>query len=359
MKNKKLIIILSIIFSMIVVAIFAILILKSTQNNKIEFDNDKYISKGQFFEKIVREYNLSSDKYSSDEIKNSEDYNTFANVLVEWQYVTKEQTKNLSNPLTRELAAYIMVNSVGWYDTFKIEISDIDDCENKQMIMDSVGMGIFKLEDKKFNPYGYVEYEEVNTIIENAKVYAANYQIDSSKENQEESKFDNLKISINNKEYTYPFGKVSDFIEAGWQVEEEEYLNKSIKDLYSSEEAGQDMLYIGFNYLTLKQDNILMNAYFDTSNKENKILDSQIIHFTITKMEENKETNVNFFGFNLNDVFEKDDFKDIFGNKNIQIVSDTDEIEYSKYLNVNDKYNVNIILKTDIKTNKLIEIEVG
>lgn len=354
MKNKKIAISLTIILAVILFAVIITLALKSRGINNIKFDNDKYISKGQFFEKIVKEYSMSSGKYSYDEIANTKNYTVFSDILVEWEYITKEQAKNPSNPLTRELAAYILVNSVFEHDTYKIEINDINDCKNKQTIIDSVGMGIFELDDGKFNPKSYVKHEDAKTIIENANNYVASFNHSSSNE----KKFNDLKITLNNKEYTYPFGKVSDFVNKGWEVKDgKEILNKTIEDISSS--SDENMIYVGFNSISLQQDNIVLDITFDTSSTKNKVIDSEIVYLKVYQLDENKTSNIDFYGFNFNTEIDEKDLKELFGSKNYSITSDSNEEKYDKGLTLNETYNVLLELSKDIKTDKLLSIGIS
>ena len=355
MKNKKVIISLTIILSVILFAIIIALILKPQGADNINFDNGKYISKGQFFEKIVKEYSMTSDKYSVDEIQNSKNYNVFADVLVEWEYITKEQAKNPSNPLTRELAAYILVNSVFEHDTYNIKIKDINNCENKQAIIDAVGMGIFELKDEKFNPQNYIKHEEVPTIIENAHSYVANYNHSNSDEQGND--FIDLKITLNNKEYIYPFGKVSDFINNGWEVKDNrDLLNKTIKDIIPNDE---NTIYVGFNSISLQQDNIVLDITFDTSSVENKVIDSEVIGFNVYQYDKNKTSDIDFYGLNFDSKINENNFKKIFGTKNYSITSDNNEETYYKRLTLNKTYNIIIELNKDIKNNKLLSIGIS
>lgn len=122
------------------------MIITSIRNKK--FEESDYITKGRYFEKLDERLGIDS------------------SLLIGWKLLTKQQAENIEKPLTKELVAQTLVNYMIFRTTYNIDIKDINNCYDKQAIVDAVGMGIFELDNGKFNPNQYMTEADVEKAIE-------------------------------------------------------------------------------------------------------------------------------------------------------------------------------------------------
>ena len=365
MKNKKLII--GIIIG-IVVAIIALLTVIIV-NNKMEdrkFEESDYITKGQYFEAFIEEYNLYSNEYSDEEIENAEDYSIEAAIMYEWDLITKKQAKNPEKPLTKELVAQTVVNMMTFRQTHNVEIKDISKCHDKQAIIDAVGMEIFELKNGNFNPNDYMTYDDIEEVFEKVNNielnshYPENNWGDEEYETVPADKWTDLKITLNKKEYQITKNmKVSDFVNNGWKATYgEETLNQTIEELQKSIE-NSDMLYIGYNSVYLEQDNLSLGVYFDMSIPNSKVIDSRVTAITVYNKEENKSSDFDFYGLKIGQTMTEKQYKGIFGEKNFVMLEDDINNYYRKSIELADDFEVGLELTTRVDTNKLVSITIS
>ena len=163
----------------------------------------------------------------------------------------------------------------------------------------------------------------------------------------------NIEITMNGKTYRYPF-KISNFINDGWvgkTKEDEELLNKVTNELLPDSEAE---IYIGFNYVSLKKDNLFLNIYFDLSENNIKVADANIIALEIEKANEKDNVDFNFYGIKFGTKITESQVMKIFGNENYEFFGiegeDINHYRYNKYLN--DGINAMIDLIVDTNSNK-------
>lgn len=355
MKNKKLLIGIIIGLVVAIIIVVAVVVINLIQNKK--FEESDYISKGQYFEKFIEENNLYSDIYTEEEIVNAKDYKIDAAIMVEWKLITKKQAKNPQKPLTKEIVAQSVVNFMAFRQTHDIEIIDINNCYDKQAIIDAVGMGIFELEDGKFNPDDYMTFDEVSEVFE--KMHEIEADADFSEE-EIEAKVDwsKLDFTINEIEYNFPL-KVANFIDNGWIAESsdvEEILNKIIDEDFLPREDG--ILYIGFNSVYLKQNGLSMMVIFDTNITNIKVLEANVTYFEIAKKNDTTKDNFNFYGINFNST--EDEVKELLGTKNYSSSYLSDDFYTYTYNNqMGDSTLDQLILVFDKKTNKVVKFGIS
>jgi len=357
MKNKKLIIGIIIGVLIVIVSLLTLVIVNNVKKGE-KFEESDYITKGQYFEKFIEENNLYSDIYSEEEIKNAEDYEIDAAIMVEWELITEEQAKNPEKPLTKEIVAQSISNIISFRETHNIKINDIDKCYDKQAIMDSVGMGIFELDNGNFYPNQYMTYDDIDIAFE--KMNEFEREVDFSDE-PKEAKIDwsGLDLTIAGVDYIFPL-KVSYFINNGWVAEStefEEILNKTIDEDFLP--SGDEDIYVGFNYISLKQNDLQVYVYFDINVMNTKVMDANVTYFEIKRLNENSSDNFNFYGVEFGTS--EDRIVDLFGTKNYRLTDneDDDYFSYIYYGTNTENDTVGLDFGIDKKTKKLIKFGIG
>ena len=140
-------------------------------------DADLYLSKGEFFAYFVHEYNLTSEKYTVDDIQNCEDGSVEGEILVEWDYLAEEQaTKGLKKPVSKEIVVTVCANAT--FDLKQGNTSDIKDSDllsEPQLIADAYASGFFELENGYFDGAEKMTLADCDKIIENARKYTSDF----------------------------------------------------------------------------------------------------------------------------------------------------------------------------------------
>ena len=166
----------------------------------------------------------------------------------------------------------------------------------------------------------------------------------------------NLEITLNGKKYKYPF-KVSDFINNGWtaqSTEFEEILNKTIDENFIPND--DNYVYVGYNYVGLKQDDLIAYVYFDTSVMNTKVSEAKVIYFDIESLNKNNKNTLNFYGVTFGT--EKAEIEELFGKKNYEVVDyNSDDFYYYHYYHQTTGNQVKFYL--DKKNNVVYQISIG
>lgn len=147
-------------------------------------DETIYITKGEFFAYYVYENNMTSDKYTAEDIQNCTDGSVEADIIVEWGYLTEKQAKSgLSSRVTREIVVMVCANAT--FDLKEGKVSDIKDAdllEDPQLIADAYASGFFELENGYFDGAEHMSFADCERIIEKANEYTANFHYEANTE---------------------------------------------------------------------------------------------------------------------------------------------------------------------------------
>lgn len=360
MKNKKLII--GIIIGIVVVAL-SIVGIVIFSNKKT---NGNYMTKGEYYLHFIKEFNMYSNDYEEEDYESEEGAEIAEYTMYDYFLIEEEQMGDLDKPITREIVAQSIVNYMEFRTEHDIEISDIDECVDQQAIIDAVGMGIFELKNGKFKPNDYMTLEDVEKVFEKVNDIELNshYPEDGWDDQETETvpadKWTDLKITLNKKEYQITKNmKVSDFVNNGWKATyDEERLNQTIEEIEKSME-NSDIIYIGYNSVYLEQDNLSLGLYFDMSSPKTKVIDSRVIAITVYTKEENKSSDVDFYGLKFGEVVTEKDYKKIFGEKNFVMLEDDANHYYRKSIELADDFEVGLEFTTRVDTNKLVGITIS
>lgn len=333
MKNNKKIWGIIIGITIIIITVLIVFIVNTIRSKQIQ--ENGYLTKGEYYKFFVEEYNMTSNDYTVEERKNaadSKDYSVFASIMIEWEFITEKQAKDLNKPLTKEIVAQTIVRSMIDHNSYNMEIKDIKKCYDRQSIIDAVGMGIFELKNGNFDPYSYMTLEEVKNAIEKSREII-------STPSGEEAKVDwsELKINIDGIDYNYPY-KLSQFLENGWQVSSgsQELMNQTVAKASKyemSEEEKQWYIENGYEVpenLTMSvsyeiyKGNSTISFIVDSAQSDALVKDANVIRTFI------KNTNFNFYGIEKDFTIEQ--VKNLFGTKNYSIVT-TDKDVHTEYHN--------------------------
>lgn len=164
MKNKKLIIGIVIGILVVVISILGLIIFNNIKDK--EALNGNYMTKGEYYLHFIKEVNMYLNDYEEEDYESDKGEEIAAHTMYEHYLIEKVQTKKLNKPVTREIVAQSLVRYMEFRTEHDVEISDINNCVDKQAIIDAVGMGVFELENGKFNPKGYMSEAEVEKAIE-------------------------------------------------------------------------------------------------------------------------------------------------------------------------------------------------
>lgn len=138
-------------------------------------DEEYYLTRGEFFAYFVHENNLTSTKYSDEEIQTCEDGSVEADVLVEWGYLTEKQAAvSLRKDVDKETVVTVCANAT--FDLKEGNISDIKDAkllDDPQLIADAHASGFFELENGYFDGAKKMTFAECEEIWEKAKEFMA------------------------------------------------------------------------------------------------------------------------------------------------------------------------------------------
>lgn len=147
-------------------------------------DETLYITKGEFFAYFVYENNMSSDQYTDEDIKNSQDGSVEAEIIVEWGYLPEIlATKNLKKPVEKEIVVMVCANAT--FDLKEGNTSDIKDAdmlEDPQLIADAYASGFFELENGYFDGAEHMSFADCEEIMNRANEYTANFHYDANTE---------------------------------------------------------------------------------------------------------------------------------------------------------------------------------
>lgn len=156
-----------------------------------------------------------------------------------------------------------------------------------------------------------------------------------------------LEITINENHYKYAY-KISDFINNGWNTQSTEFndiINGTINNAITN----------GYNYISIKQKNIKINAYFDTTNTNDKVLNSTIIRLEIENLN-NDNSSLDFYGINFGS--NKEEIEKVFGRKNYEVLSDNSNYTYLYFSKTLDEKNITLELQIDINKNQLNKLSI-
>ena len=150
-------------------------------------DDTIYITKGEFFAYFVYENNMSSEKYSTEDIQNCYDGSVEADIIVEWGYLTENQArKNLNKPVQKEIVVLVCANAT--FDLRKGNVADIKDADmldEPQLIADAYASGFFELENGYFDGAEKMSFADCENILNKAREYTANFHYEANSEKTE------------------------------------------------------------------------------------------------------------------------------------------------------------------------------
>lgn len=167
--------------SCIVLAALMLLSTLSGCKSTKSIDDDSPITKGEFFAYFVYLNQMTSDKYTNEQILACKDGSVEAEVLYEWGYVSEKMAStNLDKEVDRETVVTVVANSMFDLKTGDTKsIKDSDMLENPQLIADAYASGLFELENGYFNGAKKMSFNEVSEVINRATSYAANFHYDT------------------------------------------------------------------------------------------------------------------------------------------------------------------------------------
>ncbi len=138
-------------------------------------DETIYLKKGEFFAYYVYMNNMTSSKYSVQEIENCEDGSVEGDILVEWGYIDEKSAKSgLSLPVDKETVVTVCANA-----TFDLkegntkDIKDADLLDDPQLIANAYASGFFELENGYFDGAQQMTFADCEEIYYNSTEYAA------------------------------------------------------------------------------------------------------------------------------------------------------------------------------------------
>lgn len=207
--------------------------------------------------------------------------------------------------------------------TYEYQCGDRDDCSSASFTVN--------FENKK----NTVCYEINNEII----TYFNNFTNANIDENISTVDWTDLEISLNGKQYKYPF-KVSDFINNGWTAESSEYadiLNNNISYSLSK----------GYNFVVIKQNELSLTMYFDTTTDKN-VLDADVVRFEVTNT---NNDNFDFYGLKFGD--NEKQIENLFGTKNYEVLEDDTYYTYRYFKKLENNSTATLELQINIEKNKL------
>lgn len=167
----------------IILSISVIICLFSGCSSK-SVDDSIYIKKGDFFSYFVYENNMTSQKYSLDDIKKCNDGSVESEIIVEWGYLPEKLArKNLNKTVDRETVVAVCANATS--DLKKGKTADIKDADmlyDAQLIADAYESGFFELENGYFNAAQKMTFGDCEKILNKAREYSANYHYEANTE---------------------------------------------------------------------------------------------------------------------------------------------------------------------------------
>jgi len=171
--------------SMLLILIFVLQAFAGCSPKKT--DEEIYLTKGEFFALFVYEHNMTSTKYSADEIQNCQDGSVEADIIVEWGYLTEKQAKrNLKKIVTKEIVVLTCANATfGLKEGNVSSIKDADLLDNPQVIADAYASGFFELDKGYFDGATKMSYAACEEIIDNARQYTADFHFEPNTEKLE------------------------------------------------------------------------------------------------------------------------------------------------------------------------------
>ncbi len=147
-------------------------------------DEEIYLTKGEFFAYFVYENNMTSQKYSTQEIQNCEDGSVEADIIVEWGYLPEKLAKkNLNKPVEKEIVVMVCANATfGLKKGNSADIKDADLLNAPQLIADAYASGFFELENGYFDGAQHMSFADCEEIMNKAKNYTANFHYEANTE---------------------------------------------------------------------------------------------------------------------------------------------------------------------------------
>lgn len=159
----------------------------------------------------------------------------------------------------------------------------------------------------------------------------------------------NLAFSMNDQSYKYPY-KISDFIENGFVAQNSEFssiVNGTVKSAINK----------GYNYAVLKQDNILINVYFDTTSTNVLVSEADIIRLEIETTNIDNEVNFEFYELKFGASLEK--IEQLFGTKNYELLSDDNSYTCRYFKKLNNNKTATLELQINKTKNKLDKLSIN
>ena len=139
-------------------------------------DDSIYLTRGEFFAYFVHEYNMTSLEYTAEEIQNCDDGSVEADVLVEWEYLTKDQAKgNLKKAVDKETVVTVCARAT--FDLKNGDVGDIKDAgllDDPQVIANAYASGLAELENGYFDGAKKMTLADCEAVLNKARTYAAN-----------------------------------------------------------------------------------------------------------------------------------------------------------------------------------------
>lgn len=147
-------------------------------------DDEIYLTKGEFFAYFVYDNNLTSSKYTAEEIQNCMDGSVEADIIVEWGYLSEELAKDdLDDPVEKEIVVMVCANAcIGLNKGDVSDIKDADLLEDPQLIADAYASGFFELDNGYFDGAAKVSFTECDEIMDAAKSCTASFHYEANTE---------------------------------------------------------------------------------------------------------------------------------------------------------------------------------
>lgn len=159
----------------------------------------------------------------------------------------------------------------------------------------------------------------------------------------------NLAFSMNEKSYRYPY-KISDFQDNGFVAQSPDFasiVNGTVKSAINK----------GYNYAVLKQDNILINVYFDTTSTNVLVSEANVIRLEIENSNIDNEVNFEFYGLKFGASLEKTE--QLFGTKNYELLSDDNNYTCRYFKKLNNNKTATLELQINKTKNKLDKLSIN
>ena len=155
-------------------------------------NSEKYISKGQFYELLINNFNYYSLTHSKEKIAETPNYTLEAETMVQWDLLPENiATTNIDEPITREVAALACLNTLYIKKTGDVNsIKDADLCDYPQEMADALANGIITLDN------GYLDAKEKLTRDDCLKMLESTLDAKAENKYQEDEGYSKISDSV-------------------------------------------------------------------------------------------------------------------------------------------------------------------